>query len=409
MASAAELEDPFGLLSPHIFHAPHEFYHVLRHADPVYWHEPTASWVLTAYEDIYPLLSRPDLLSSGERRAAARRRLASSKVRAMASIDAYLADWILDLDPPRHTVVRQHLNRWFTAKALYRHEATMRRLAAEFAREFVAAGGGDLVYGYAHPFPVRMIAAIVGVPEPDVPRLFGWFARLSIFFERGAASPDLLSDAAAVIEEVDQWLAELIERRRLDPRDDIVSDMALMSPPDLSDRGVRSTLLLLLFSGHESSRATISNAILALLHNPWELERLRADATLIGDAVEEFLRFDGPFMRQDRLAVSDFHLRGRRIRKGDRVVLVLGAANRDPARFRAPDTLLLDRPGNHHVAFGHGIHFCLGSRLARMEVAIGVEALLKAAPELQLGPAGFHWREHFNNRGLARLDVVAAS
>jgi cytochrome P450 len=312
------------------------------------------------------------------------------------------------MDPPRHTVLRQQLNRWFTGKALRRHETRMRELATELAEEFAAAGGGELVYRYAHPFPVRMIAAIVGVPDSDLPRLLDWFARISDFFERGAADAVLLADAAAVIEEVDEWLEELLASRALQPADDILSDVARGALSELAPRGVRATLLLLLFGGHESSRATISNAILALLQWPGELERIRREPSLIAAAVEEFLRYDGPFMRQDRLAIANFELRGHLIRAGERVVLVLGAANRDPRRFYAPDQLILDRQDNHHVAFGHGIHFCLGSRLARMEVAIGVQALLDASPQLGLGAGGYRWREHFNNRGLARLEIEAS-
>jgi cytochrome P450 len=408
VATVADADgDPFGLLSPAIFRAPHDFYHVLRHADPVHWHPATASWILTAYSDVDSLLKRSDLLSSAERRQAARRRLDPARARAMAPIDAYLRDWVLDMDPPRHAPIRQHLNRWFTAKALERHEQGIRSLAAELADQFVKRGGGDLIALYAHPLPVRIIARMVGVPDDDLPRILDWFARMSRFFERGAADASLLADASAAIQEIDDWLAQLITLRRADPRDDVISDLARLPVPGLSDRGVRSTLLLLLFSGHESSRATISNAILALLGTPSELERLRTQPALLGEAVEDFLRFDGPFMRQDRLAIANFELRGKRIRRGERVVLVLGAANRDPARFHAPDSLILDRPDNHHVAFGHGIHFCLGSRLARMEIAIAVQALLDAAPALELGDRGYRWREHFNNRGLVYLDLRA--
>lgn len=399
--------DPYGLLSPQIFQSPHESYHLLRHADPVHWHEATASWILTSYGDIYHLINRPDLLSSAERRGAARRRLEGQRLKAMTVVDDYLRDWVLDLDPPRHTVIRQRLNRWFTAKALRPIQPRMRTLASELAAEFVARGGGDVVSGYAHPFPVRMIAEIVGVPDDDYPRLLDWFARLSLFFERGAGSLPIVADAVAVIGEVDAWLERLIESRRSQPRDDIISGLATGKVPELSERGLRSTLLLLLFGGHESSRATISNGILALLQSPRELARLRQYPDLIGPGIEEFLRFDGPFMRQDRLAIMDFEVRHRRIRAGDRVVLVLGAGNRDPARFHAPDIFILDRPANQHLAFGHGIHFCLGSRLARIEIAIAIQALIAAAPGLQIGPGGYRWREHFNNRGLAHLDLVA--
>ncbi|WP_164913431.1 cytochrome P450 [Sphingomonas sp. UV9] len=398
--------DVFGLLQSSIFHAPHETYHLLRYADPIHWHDPTKSWLLTGYKEVHALLNRPDLLSSAARRPAARARLDTALRDALQPIDAYLCAWSLDLDPPAHTAVRHALNQWFTPALVRRHAAGIETLATSLAETFAAGGGGDLIGDFAHPFPVRIIAEIVGVPREDHALLLDWFARLSAFFERGTASTDAIGNAAEAIAQFDDWAKRLLDLRVRQPREDIVSALAAQKVAGLDARGVRSTLLLLLFSGHESSRAMIGNALLALALEPREAQRLREAPELMKPAVEEFLRYDGPFMRQDRVAAADFELRGRNIRRGDRVVLVLGAANRDPARFHAPDRLVLDRRDNHHVAFGHGIHSCLGSRLARLEIATAVHAVLRAMPTFRLGSDGYRWREHFNNRGLARLHLV---
>ena len=154
------------------------------------------------------------------------------------------------------------------------------------------------------------------------------------------------------------------------------------------------------------TRATFGNGLLALLSRPAVMARLRADPGLLGHAIEEMLRFDGPFMRLDRVAAATVELRGRRIAEGERVVLILGAANRDPRRFLQPDVFDIDRTDVDHLAFGHGEHFCLGARLARMELAIGFEILLKRLPNPHLAEPGVRWRQHFNHRGLRSMPLA---
>lgn len=407
MAVAARADlDAFGLYEPSIFQTPYETYHLLRHADPVHWDPITQSWIVTRYADVLALLNRPRQLSSALKRPAAAARSPAALKPLAAPLEAYLSHWLLDLDPPGHTRLRKALNVWFTGPALAAQAPRIHEIASEMALGFLETGG-DFVTGFAHPFPIRVIAEMVGVPGQDFPQLLDWFARLSAFFERGAADPAILGSAADVVSEFDAWLADLLAQRRSEPQPDLLSRLA--SDPNLDDLltpvGLRSTILLLLFAGHESSRSALASAMLAFLEHPAALAALRREPQLLTAAVEEVLRFEGPFMRQDRVAADPLEIGGRRIAAGDRVVLVLGAANRDPERFYAPDVFLVDRADNRHLAFGHGAHFCLGGVLARMEIAIGLNALLSTGATWKLGPRGYRWREHFNSRGLAWLDL----
>ncbi len=398
--------DPFGLLEPTVFTDPYGTYHLLRHADPVHYHPLLGAWVLTRYADVVALLADPALVSS-QHPASTRARLPERHRRLMATIDEYLAHWILDLDPPVHTPLRRLFNQWFTGAAVAALEPRIRASFAQLLGAFVARGGGDFVAEVAHPFPVGIIADMVGVPAGDRARMLDWFARLSQFFERGASDAELLAQTVAVIAEIDEWAEHLVAARRREPRDDVVSELAAAA----QERGVaavtvRAMILLMLFAGHESSRSVISSGLLALLEQPEQLERLRADPGLVPTAVEELLRYEGAFMRQNRVALQRIVLPGgREIAAGEHIFLVLGAANRDPAQFFAPDRLIVDRRDNRHVAFGHGIHFCLGARLARAELRIAFEALAQAPPMVLCG-RGARWRPHFNNRGLAFLDLA---
>lgn len=400
--------DPFGLLDPAIFDDPYGTYHLLRHADPVHWHPLLRAWVLTRYADVKSLLAQPEALSSARRRPFANTLLPEHRRLPMRTIDDYLAHWILNMDPPGHAALRSVFERWFGMSYVSTLEPRIRALIAELLESFVARGGGDFIADVAHPLPVTVIAEMVGVPASERARLLGWFAQLSSFFERGAGDDELLSATARTIEEIDEWIAALLALRKREPSDDIVSELARQA----TDGGtaavtMRSMILLLLFGGHESSRSVLGNGTLWLLREPAQLRRLADEPRLLPRAIEEFLRIDGPFMRQDRVAARRIELAGgtREIAEGDHVILVLGAANHDPAQFAAPDELVIDRAANRHVAFGNGIHYCIGAGLARLELRITFEALVQVASRFRLTGRGARWRRHFNNRALSYLDL----
>jgi cytochrome P450 len=401
-------DDPFGLLHSSVFDDPHGTYHILRATEPVYWHPLLQAWILTRYKDVLALLEDHGLLSSERRRPVATARLSEQQRQAMEPIDDYLRHWLLNTDPPVHTTLRDTLEPWFHSREIAAIESSACALAIDLFDRFKQRGGGDLIAQFAHPFPVTVIADMVGVPSEDRDRLLQWFAVLSSYFERGAGDSSILSETGVTIAEIDDWLTTLLNERRRQPRNDLISRLAHSNAViDGGPRAVRSTLLLLLFSGHESTRSTIGSGLLTLLSNPAAMQQLRANAKLIPRAVEEFLRLDGPFMRQDRVITRDYDIEGKRLAAGQRVILVLGAANRDPQRFYAPDQLILDRRNNRHLAFGHGTHYCLGAHLARLELRIAFEIILTRSRHITFSGRGARWRPHFNNRSLSWLDIAA--
>ncbi|MCH4561010.1 MULTISPECIES: cytochrome P450 [Mesorhizobium] len=403
VALVTPLDDPFGLFEPAIFDDPYPIYHMLRHADPIHWCAPIQSWLLTRYDDANSVLS-DRRFASGARRAAATNQMPLELRQRMMPIDDFISQWLMNMDPPQHLRRRVPLNKLFSKPVVDRIAAEIQRVADQLIDRMLRAGGGDFIEDFAQPFPVAVIAAMVGIPPQDHARLFTWFSRMTAYFELGAARPEILDGMTATIAEMSDYFDALLDLRRRIPEDDVLTRLLALEEPPFGREWTRATLALLLFAGHESTRATIGNGMLALLARPDTMERLRKDPCLLDRAIEEMLRFDGPFMRLDRVASADVDMRGQRITSGDRVVLILGAANRDPARFPQPDVFDIDRADIDHLAFGHGEHFCLGARLARMELATGFEALLRQLPQPRLS-GDVVWRRHFNHRGLRRMPL----
>jgi len=205
-----------------------------------------------------------------------------------------------------------------------------------------------------------------------------------------------------------EYLRAVVDDNRRNPRDNILGNLirAQQDNEALSDDQLLSTCLMLLFAGHDSTVNLIGSGMLSLLLNRSQLARLKADPSLINGAVQEFLRYESPVMRHDRVAREDFSLHGHSIRRGERVILGLGAANRDPARFPNPDVLDISRPNaGKHTTFGGGPHACLGGALAVAQSGIAINFVLERFPDIRLGTEPFQWREHFNFRGLRTLPV----
>jgi cytochrome P450 len=398
--------DRFGLLDPGIFVDPYSTYHLLRYEEPIHWSGMLNAWVLTRYADVSQLLTDPRL-SSARRRQAATAKLPEALQAALAPINGFLGHWLLHLDPPLHTALRSVFNEHFTKARVGRMAGRIGEIASELAEAMKPAGAANLISAFAHPLPVSVIAELMGIPRDDWPQLHEWFAELSLYFEIGPARPALLANTAATIAAIREYLARLLERKRRHPGEDVIS--ALPRSVDgggMTEEQCLSNILLFLFAGHESTRSTIGNGVLALLTHPESLATLRRTPALLPSAVEEILRFDGPFMRQDRAATEDIAIGGRTIRAGQHVILVLGAANRDGAQFPNPDTFDITRRANAHLAFAQGAHYCIGAHLARLEIRIALETLLREFPRLRLSGKPIRWREHFNHRGMSVLPVA---
>jgi len=378
---------------------PYPFYARLRSKDPFHRCRAADGWVLSRYEDVLSVLRDPSY-SADERNY----RRFSSFVRRLRNAglrDPYADDRgsMLRLDPPDHTRLRGLVAKAFTPRAVERMRARIDAILKELLDSRPARGPMELVTELAAPLPVRVIAEMLGIPPEDHERFRSWSNEVVRSLGDGKLEDRRAAQRAG--EELERYLEAIIAARRAAPREDLIS--ALVAAEEAGDRLKRnellSTLTLLLVAGNETTTNLISNATLALLRNPDQLEILRRAPEKVPGAIDELLRYDSPVQMTSRVACSDRELAGHRIQRGQQVILLLASANRDPDAFTDPDRLDVTRSDVRHVAFSHGIHFCLGAQLARLEAGLALEALISRFPSFKLLPQDIPWGSNTILRG----------
>ena len=390
----------FNPLDPEFVADPYPTYRRLQAEDPVHLH-PLGFWVLTRYEDVMATLRDP--------RAIKEPIAGFIAARFGAPVPAVGLS-MLDRDPPDHTRLRGLVSKAFTPRMVERLRPEVQAIVDGLLDRVESAGAMDLIEQFAYPLPVTVICQMLGVPLADHERFKGW----GIDIARGLDAVMLPPDSEVAKRSIASRLAirdyfhELIAERRTKPRADLLSELiaAEEAGDRLNEHELVATCILLLIAGHETTVNLIGNGTLALLRHPDQLRLLREQPGLIVGAVEELLRFDGPVQRTARIPSEDLTLGGRTIPKGDLVMPFIGAADRDPAQFREPDRLDVTRTENRHVAFGLGIHFCLGAPLARMEGQIAIATLLRRLPRLALATDRPAFRPSLTLRGLESLPVA---
>ncbi|MEK6608946.1 MAG: cytochrome P450, partial [Myxococcota bacterium] len=310
-------------------------------------------------------------------------------------------------DPPDHTRIRRLLASTFSLRMVKRVTEMIERISARLLDAVAARGEADLHRAYTYPLPAMVVGAMLGVPGADLDR-FKWWAQ-DIVFLVGSGSPSerLALAAEGHFAEMREYLRALTAKRRAAPGDDLLSAMIAAADGEgrLSEDEIYSNATFLMTAGHETATNMLSNGVLTLIRHPGEFERLRRDRTLIASAAEEILRFESPVQMTPRHAVEDGELAGRNVKAGDALLLFLGAANRDPARFPDPDRFDIARSDNRHLAFGYGAHFCLGAALAREELRIALAHLLERLPGLELTAGDVAWQATIDFRGPLSLPV----
>jgi cytochrome P450 len=391
------------LLRPEILADPYPFYHRLRSQAPVLW--DSGCWVLTRYADVLAALRDPRL--SAARAGWEEADLPEEEREALVPLFRSLSQWMGFLDPPDHTRLRGLAHRPFAARAVESLRPQVQVMvddALDTARE---AGGMDVIADLAAPLPVSVIAGLLGLPPGDREQLKRWSDDLAAFVARFDYPPEKLRRLARSLAELTTYLRGVVAQRRRRPGDDLISDLLAAGEDGelVTEDELLANCVLLLFAGHETTTDLIGNGLAALLRHPLETERLRADPSLIGSAVEELLRYDCPAQLTVRVARENLELGGKRINAGESVALMLGAANRDPEQFPEPDRLDITRRETQHLAFGHGIHFCLGAALARLQGRIAIGTMVRRLPGLRLDADALEWRPSHALRGLRSLAV----
>jgi cytochrome P450 len=392
------------LVDPATIANPYPVYQRLREEDPVHWDDELQTWVLTQYEDIEAALRDPRLSSN---RVDSLRNVDSPEVpeATRQALKATLSLWMLFLDPPTHTRLRNLANKVFTPRVVENLKTHIEDIVRELLTPAAPVGRLDVVRDFAYPLPAIVIAEMLGVRREDRELVKRWSDALAVLLGGAACEPSIAEKGARSILEFRSYLGDLVEERRRRPQSGLIT--AALRAEDqgslLSHDELLANCVLLLSAGHETTTNLIGNGVLALLRHPDQLRRLRAEPGLIKTAVEELLRFDSPVQATGRLVTEDFEIGGRLLRKGQGVLLVLAAANRDPARFPHPDSLDLGRANNHHGAFAFGPHYCLGAPLARLEAQIAIPALFASFPDLRLATDEVEWHQNFVLRGLKAL------
>jgi len=386
-------------MDPDFVADPYPTYHRLRSEDPVH-ESPLGFWVLTRYEDVVATLRDP--------RFAKEPMIAA--VAARLGFDAgAVGISMLDRDPPDHTRLRGLASKAFTPRVVERLRPRVQEIVDGLLDRVERAGAMDLIEEFAYPIPVNVICEMLGVPVEDHEQFKGWSLDLARGLDSIMLGPesDVVKRSGKAREGLSNYIRQLIGERRSAPRGDLLS--ALIATEEAGDKLSEPELvamsILLLVAGHETTVNLIGNGMLALLRHPDQLRQLRERPDLIGSAVEELLRYDGPVQRTARTPSEDVTIGNRTIPGGAIVMPFIGAADRDPAQFRDPDRLDITRTENRHIAFGLGIHFCLGAPLARIEGQIAISTLVKRMPKLALAVERPEHRQSLTLRGLTALPV----
>lgn len=380
------------------FHAdPYPFYDRLRTHAPVYAWEGSGITFVTRFEDCSNLL-HDHRLGIGE---------FTPPPPSLRPLFELQTRWILLKDPPDHTRLRSLVYKAFTPRMIEKLRGTIQRITDQLLDRVQARGEMDLIADLAYPLPLTVITTLLGVPPEDHHKVRDWSDAL-------ARVLDLTDDLAICVRATEAtiaftaYLRELLDQRRADPRDDLLSALVAVEEPSatIGPAEIEANCILLLLAGHETTRNLIGNGILALLRYPDQLHLLRQNPALIQGAIEELLRFESPVQMTGRTVLEEITVRGQTLRRGQRIGLMLGAANRDPEKFESPHRLDITRKPNPHLAFGGGIHFCLGAPLARLQGQIAVNTILRRMPNLALAIDTPVYNGNYLLRGLQNLPLT---
>jgi pimeloyl-[acyl-carrier protein] synthase len=387
---------------------PYPTYHRLRESDPVHKSSLNGAWVLTRYADIKNVLRDPRFrVEQLSGRIAAKSKVVPGAAGDFAPLAIATGTWLLFLDPPDHTRLRSLVGKAFSSAEVERLRGQIREMVNQLLDRVKDCERLDLIAALAAPLPVMVIAQMLGLPAADLDKLRHWADELSRVVDplRSIGDYEYLNEVAA---EMIDYFRRLIGERRLALGEDRLSALiaAREQEDKLSENELLSICIFLFVAGEETTVNLIGNGMLALLRSPEQMGQLQQHPELMPTAVEELLRYDSPAQFTSRVATEEIELGGKIIGAGELVYLCIGAANRDPAQFADPDRLDLARSDNRHLAFADGIHYCLGSILARLEGQIAIEAIVQTFPNLKLSPEPLAWRENIILRGLKSLPVT---
>jgi cytochrome P450 len=375
------------LVRPEFVANPYPVLARLREEKPVYWSDAIGGWLLTRYDDILVSFRQTAQYSNENRLGKAVEYLPPERRAKFKRFeDHYATKGLLHSDPPDHTRMRALVTREFTVTIVEKMRPRIQEVVDGLLDDAEKRGQMDVIPDLAAALPVAVISEILGVPPPDRHLIREWTDHILRFQGVNKPSEEDLIRAQDALMGMRAYIQSMIEERRRQPRTDLMGKFvaAESEGQKLSQAELINTCVTLFTAGHETTLSLISNTIYTLLANQEQYQLLRKDPALLESAIEESLRYESPVSRQTRLMKGDTELAGKKIKKGEIVFQMLNSANRDPAYFTDPEKFDIQRQKNRHIAFGQGIHFCVGAALSRTESTIAVGSALKRFPNLRL-------------------------
>ncbi len=376
------MEDPYPILRQ------------LREEDPVHWSDSMGAWVLTRYDDMVTTF-RDFTQYSNEGRLGRVVEYLPPERRAEFKVfeEHYRPKSLIHSDPPDHTRFRALVSKAFTPRVVESMRPRIQEIVDELLDAVQPSGRMDIIRDLAIPVPVTVISEIFGVPRSQVNQFKQWADEILAFQGVNKPAPEVIHKSQKALVEIRPYMIDLIREKKRNPAKDLVSELAAVESEGdrLTEAELVNSCITLLVAGHETTTSLLGNGIYTLLSHPDQMQLLKDEPALMPTAIEEMLRYESPIARQPRLMKQDADMGGRRIRKGETVFQMLNAANRDPAVFNDPDRFDIRRKDNRHLAFGMGIHFCVGAPLARAEGSIVFSTLLKRMPGLHLTDEKPEW------------------
>jgi pimeloyl-[acyl-carrier protein] synthase len=393
------------LRDPRILAEPFTFYRVLREHDPVHWDPYMHAWVVTSYAEVVAVLT-----NYSADRAPTDDDLDRLGLSFMKPFAEMMRQQMLFMDEPTHSRLRGLCSDAFAPRKVEELRSMIQSVAQQLIDKVIASGQLDLIADFAIPFPAILTAEVMGVPVEDYRQIGVWVSDIAEVHGNFQNHPDRVAEVVQSLRDMKSYLIDRMKDLRKCPNSGLIYSLmtAEIDGQRLTDDEVIASAIVTIIGGHETTTNLIANGFLTLLRHPNSFEHLRTHPEIVASAVEELLRYESPVQHTARIAARDMELGGKIVRKGEKVVAVLAAANRDPNRFPDPDLLDLRRPDNRHLAFGWASHFCFGAPLARMEAQIALNTLLRRLSQPALFDNAFEWRVNAGLRGLTRLNISFA-
>jgi pimeloyl-[acyl-carrier protein] synthase len=391
------------LLEPEVLANPYPLYRKLLSEDPVHWDRFLHTWVVTRYSDVLNVLH-----SFSADRTPTPEQLTTMGLSGLNPIAKVMVKQMLFMDAPAHTRLRGLASVAFTPQRVGGLRGHIQEIADHLLDRVQTRGKMDIIADFAAPMPAIVTAEMLGVPTEDHADLKKWSADFAEMLGNFQHNPDRIPRVLESTNNLTTYFRGAIDKLRDHPREGLIHSFmtAELDGDRLTEEEIIANCVVTMVGGQETTTNLIGNGLLTLMRNPEQLAQMRDNPSLLPSAVEELLRYESPSQHTGRIAREDVQIGSKQIHKGQAVMAVMAAANRDPDRFPEPDRLILDRSDNKHLAFGWSSHFCFGAPLARMEGQIAFETILRRLPNLEIVPGALTWRDNSGLRGLTALPVT---